>query len=52
MSSSAAAAGGCIGGGTGGRGRIRVDYETLNGTVYPDGAATTTNPAAYFGLGE
>jgi len=52
VSSSAAAAGGCIGGGTGGRGRIRVDYETLNGTVYPDGAATTTNPAAYFGLGE
>ena len=33
-------------GGDGGEGRIRLDYDTLNGLTYPDGDETLTTPAA------
>jgi hypothetical protein len=45
------AAGGCNGGGAGGDGRIRVDYNALNGAAYPGGSAAVTTPAAYLGPG-
>ena len=32
-------------GGNGGNGRIRLDYQTLNGAAYPDGDETLTKPA-------
>ena len=41
------AAGGCKGGGSGGAGRVRVDYNTLNGAAYPNGTAALTSPSAY-----
>jgi hypothetical protein len=43
--------GGCAGGGTGGDGRIRIDYDTLNGAAFPSGLASLTGPAAYLGQG-
>jgi len=33
-------------GGTGGEGRIRLDYDTLNGVVFPGGNLSVSNPTA------
>lgn len=41
--------GGCLGGGTGGHGRIRLDYSSLNGQTYPNGSPALTQPQAYLG---
>ena len=40
-------AGGCLGGGAGGVGRVRVGYGTLNGAAFPGGNAALTTPPAH-----
>ncbi len=40
-------AGGCLGGGMGGAGRIRIGYGTLNGAAFPAGDPALTAPSAH-----
>jgi len=39
----------CKGGGSGGAGRVRIDYGVLNGKSYPNASASVSTPAAYMG---